>query len=355
MKMIKTKSFFIMLVLITTLVLSGCSGEPTSQSQSTNQNQVVVQTLKGDHFELLQQASVKLLKDSTLETISAQEVYENFVLKGDKSYYVVDVRAAEDFAKGSIEGAVNIPYALTAKPNMVANLPKDKKVVVVCYSGHTASQTAALWQMLGYDAVPMLNGMGGWQTGAGSALPEQAYGYPVTTKVTEASSSFDLPVIKSEAATSLEELAMEQSDKYLTAAKPAVINATNLNQAINEKNDDYFLIDIRNAEDYQKGHLEGAINIPYQNIAELENLKKIPTDKKVVLIGYNGNDASQVVRLLNQFGYDSYPLFQGMRVWTSNAEINGIAPVSTEVVPEYPIDPLDYELDGGGSGSASCG
>ena len=41
-------------------------------------------------------------------------------------------------------------------------LPKDKKIIVVDYSGHAASQVAVLWNMLGYDAVAMHNGMAGW-------------------------------------------------------------------------------------------------------------------------------------------------------------------------------------------------
>lgn len=352
MKMMKRNSFFISFVLIFTLVLSGCSGglatEPPQKDAQANQTQAA-QLQNG--FDQLLKASQDLLKKD-LPMITVDEVYEKVVLEGSTDYLVVDVRAADAFAKGHIEGAVNIPYELTAKPNMIANLPKDKTVIVACYSGHTASQTAALWRMLGYNAIPMENGMGGWNHEAGSALVQ--YDFPVVTDVPEAA-TYELPTIKAEGVSDLQSLIIQQSQAFLASGKGPIINGQKLKEALDSNDTNHFLVDIRSAEDYGKGHIAGSINIPYQNIVDLDQLKKLPTDKKVVLIGYNGLDASQVVRVLNQLGYDSYALMQGMRVWTTNGDVNGIAPAATEVIMDYPLKQLQYNLDGGGGGSASCG
>ncbi|WP_027881183.1 rhodanese-like domain-containing protein [Meiothermus rufus] len=54
--------------------------------------------------------------------------------------YVVDVREPYEYAMGHIPGAVNIPLGRFV--GEVGNLPKDRKLVVVCASGGRSSQAA---------------------------------------------------------------------------------------------------------------------------------------------------------------------------------------------------------------------
>jgi rhodanese-related sulfurtransferase len=44
-------------------------------------------------------------------------------------------------------------------------LPKDKQILVYCYSGQTAGQTVAILKLLGYDAASIKSGMGTPVTG----------------------------------------------------------------------------------------------------------------------------------------------------------------------------------------------
>ena len=42
-------------------------------------------------------------------------------------------------------------------------LPKDKKIIVVCYTGQTAGQVVSILRLLGYDACSLKGGMvNGW-------------------------------------------------------------------------------------------------------------------------------------------------------------------------------------------------
>lgn len=42
-------------------------------------------------------------------------------------------------------------------------LPKDKKIIVVCYTGQTAGQIVGVLKLLGYDACSLMGGMvNGW-------------------------------------------------------------------------------------------------------------------------------------------------------------------------------------------------
>ena len=105
----------------------------------------------------------------------------------------------------------------------------------------------------------------------------------------------------------------------------------------------YFLVDIRANQHYHNGHISGSINIPFQQLVQMENLKKLPSDKKLILIGYDGHDASQAVRLLVQLGYSATALKDGIRVWNGNEEITGIQGISCENVKNLPTEQLNYQ------------
>jgi rhodanese-related sulfurtransferase len=89
-------------------------------------------------------------------------------LRGRSDVVMLDVRTPEEYAQGHIPGVVPIP--LNQVPNRLAEIPKDKTVVVTCHSGNRSSQAAQLLRQRGYDNVHnMLGGIVAW---------EQA-GYPV--------------------------------------------------------------------------------------------------------------------------------------------------------------------------------
>lgn len=81
------------------------------------------------------------------------------LMASDEDFTILSVRKAEDFTKGHIEGAVNIPWG-KGMEQQFSTLPKDKKIVVYCYTGQTAGQTVAGLRLLGYDAVSLNGGMG---------------------------------------------------------------------------------------------------------------------------------------------------------------------------------------------------
>jgi len=75
-------------------------------------------------------------------------------------YYVLDIRDAESYKKGHIKGAKNIYWLEVLKPENIKKLPKDKKIIVVCWVGHTATQIMVALRLLGYQAVALKFGMG---------------------------------------------------------------------------------------------------------------------------------------------------------------------------------------------------
>lgn len=79
-----------------------------------------------------------------------------------KKVAIVDVRSAEEFAAGHVEGAINIPASQLA--DEMHNIPKDAQVVTVCNLGGPRScNAAAKLKEIGYDnAAPLQGGVIGW-------------------------------------------------------------------------------------------------------------------------------------------------------------------------------------------------
>lgn len=92
---------------------------------------------------------------------------------GADTHTILSVRSAEDYSAGHIAGAINIPYAKDMQKSF-EQIPKDKPVIVYCYTGQTACQVISALRLLGYDAYSMPGGMGkeggnGW-LGAGNPV-----------------------------------------------------------------------------------------------------------------------------------------------------------------------------------------
>lgn len=107
------------------------------------------------YFQGLGTISDQKYKDYKVSEADAKALLD----AGDKNVVFLSVRKAEDFTKGHIKGAVNIPFGKGMEQKF-SSLPKDKKIIVYCYTGQTAGQTVAGLRLLGYDAVSLNGGIG---------------------------------------------------------------------------------------------------------------------------------------------------------------------------------------------------
>lgn len=82
--------------------------------------------------------------------------------------YLLDVREDDEWAAGHIDGAVHIPMSgLLAR---VAEVPKDREVVVYCKVGARSAQVAAYLRQQGWTEVrDMDGGIAAW-VGAGRPI-----------------------------------------------------------------------------------------------------------------------------------------------------------------------------------------
>ncbi len=87
---------------------------------------------------------------------------ERWIKTGEDNLVVVDVREEEDYAKGHIPGAVNIPKEKWDSPQ---GLSKDKTNVVYCYTQqcHLAANACVRFAAKGYPVMELEGGFETWK------------------------------------------------------------------------------------------------------------------------------------------------------------------------------------------------
>jgi len=68
--------------------------------------------------------------------------------------YIIDVREPEEFARGHVDGAINIsPTELMGGSNKLNAIPKDGEVILYCVSGSRSNMSMGIMRSLGYADV----------------------------------------------------------------------------------------------------------------------------------------------------------------------------------------------------------
>lgn len=75
---------------------------------------------------------------------------------------VIDVRAADDYAKGHVPGAINLPQGTWEN---LSRLSRDKTNVVYCYSQqcHLAANACLAFASKGFPVMELEGGFEAWQ------------------------------------------------------------------------------------------------------------------------------------------------------------------------------------------------
>lgn len=260
-----------------------------------------------DEFETL----VNYLEPSTgfikgeLPIITADEVKQNF--KNPK-YHIIDIRSDSWFEYAHIKNAANVPSSDLLNYFETKINPTDfDKIVMVCYSGQSAAYYASLLRMAGYDNVYSMKwGMSSWREDFANnawskninnefadklettenAKPETVNHPSLTTGKTEVQE-----ILKAR----LEELFAKPYSDFILKS-PDVFENTS----------DYFIVNYVNAENYNNGHIPGAVQYePGTSLMFETDLLTLPTDKKVAVYTTTGQEAAYIIAYLNVLGYDT--------------------------------------------------
>ncbi|MHB8880205.1 MAG: rhodanese-like domain-containing protein [Thermodesulfovibrionales bacterium] len=119
------------------------------------------------------------------------------------------------------------------------------------------------------------------------------------------------------------------------------VSADEVNMWIKTKATDFIVLDVRpNPDEYKAGHIPGSVHIPYYAVLLPENMKRIPKDKKIILVCGTGQLENMPVVPLRMLGYDAYTMTFGYAAWIKGF-IGGEAMksvVGKAATKKYPIE-----------------
>jgi len=236
-------------------------------------------------------------------------------------YHIVDIRTAETFATGHIQGAKNV-----AVGNILAEGAQGKPVLIVCYTGQTACFATSLMRMYGYKNTRALKwGMSGWNANTAGSWNGKIGSEPANGHANWSYGSapanlvFTDPVINS-LKTDGSALLKDRVEQVLAAGFGA---ATASGTDILDNPGNYFINNFFSATDYSGfGHVDGAYRINPLTLAGNEYLNIDPTPgAKVITYCYTGQTSAVVTAILRVLGYDAYTMTFGMNgLYNTNSQ-----------------------------------
>lgn len=88
------------------------------------------------------------------------------------------------------------------------------------------------------------------------------------------------------------------------------ISMRQLERILDTGGDHYILVDVRENEEYRRGHLEGAVNLPYEEL--LRAPEQLPKDKIILVYCAHGSNSMLAARELSAMGYRTVNVYGGL-------------------------------------------
>lgn len=195
-------------------------------------------------------AEVKTMTGEELDAIQGDN-------KKKDNYLVVDVRPEEQYKEKHLKHAINVTLdEIKENPEVLAEY-KETPIILYCNSGKMSGEAAQILAENGYKDLTNAAGV-------------KEYDYQ-----------------------NLANYESITSKKFL------------------EMKDNATVVDVRPAKDYEAGHVDGAVSVPFDAVEE--NMDKIPEGKPVIAYCFTGNKSSEVATELANKGYEVYNVLEGTK------------------------------------------
>lgn len=195
-------------------------------------------------------AEVKTMTGEELDAIQGDNKKKDGVL-------VVDVRPEEQYKEKHLKHAINVTLdEIKENPEVLAEY-KETPIILYCNSGRMSGEAAQILAENGYKDLTNAAGV--------------------------------------------------KEYEYQNLAKYESITA----KKFLEMKNDATVVDARPAKDYDEGHVDGAVSVPFDAVAD--NMDKIPEGKPVIAYCFTGNKSSEVATELAEKGYEVYNVLEGTK------------------------------------------
>ncbi len=224
--------------------------------------------------------------------MTVDEAYEAY--NSGKGYIFLDVRSEDEYKSGHVEGAILIPVSELG--DRLNELPKDKPIIAYCNGSSCGRSERAAHILIdnGFTEVYNLAGEG--------IIEWEKKGYPVERTDTE-----------------------EETSSATEGEAEAILISVEEVYEIITNGENYLILDVRNQDEYDEVHIEGAVLIP---VDALEGrLNELPKDKPIVVYCKAGSRSARAATILIENGFTQvYDMGGGITEWVDK----GYPTVSSE-------------------------
>ncbi len=275
----------------------------------------------GTEFEVLtrflQNSGEYINSKGVPNMVSAEDVNENLA-----AYFILDIRNPQEYVDGHINGAVNIQAS-----EIIDYLDKNiaageyDKLVIVCYSGQSASYVTSILRLIGYDnAYVMKYGMGAWNRTLDkwSGGVSNKYENQLETTNNPKAKPTAYPVLNTGMPCGAEVLAARAKTVLNTPFHKIKIKA---DRAFSDSA--FYIVNYWPEDKYLKGHIPGSVQYtPKKDLTIGTALKTLPSDKKILVYGFTGQNAAFTIAYLRLLGYNAYTLDFGANAFMHNVLVS---------------------------------
>jgi rhodanese-related sulfurtransferase len=301
-------------------------------------------TKTSDKFEMIRAYIQTWLSEASNDRliISSARLKEKIVENWgnqSKKYQIVSVRKPDDYDRaGHIPNAINSYWIDTATDESLARLDSNKTLILYCYYGHGSLLSSTILSLLGYRCKSLDFGIMDWNLDALVKEPwDQTADYGMETTVNRPKELYPAPVIVSDQ-TDAKSIIKEMARKYLAGEGSPIIRSSGVKAIVDnwdQKKTEYQIVDVRSERDYETGHVPNAINIPWAEIAETENLRKLDPHRTVITCSDNGQMGQVATTVLSLLGYHAVNMLFGMMDWNQTSVDRS---KQWDGVADYPVE-----------------
>ena len=295
--------------------------------------------------------------NTTNADVVAKQLFDN---NPANDPFILDTREAVDFAKGHIPGAVNIPLKELPRALLAGDerIPLDREIIIASYWGNDGNManvvvnlyriTDPVAQKAAIDAktqppypksTTLFQGMTTWSFER-DLVPENTrfedaqkagivVSKPVEAGTFTGTDQGAFPAFRAFAEDDIVYKTLVRAREYFdsfTTQFDMHVYPSDLAAELEDgdTSNDPIVLSVRGAAHYDQGHIPGAVNVPYQGVANLATYTKfLDPDKPIVAYCYTGHTGSISTMALGILGYHARNLLYGMNGWSMAAPASG--------------------------------
>ncbi len=299
------KKQIIYIVALFVLTLSSCE---RYYNPGLNVKTITVDTTHSENeFEVLMRfipnAGDYINSKGVPNMVSAENINDNL-----SSYLVIDLRPNNEYVAGHINGAVNVDATGILKylEDNVSASTYDK-LVITCASGQTASYVTGVLRMIGYNNVyAMKYGMGSWNRSLDEWSPNisNKFAGQLETIDNPKGETSVYPELNTGQTCGAEILEFRANTVLNTPFERLMLTPDRI-----FADTSFYVINYWPKSKYEKGHIPGAVQYtPKKDLKADKFLSTIPSDKKILVYCFTGQNSAFTVAYLRMLGYNAYTL-----------------------------------------------